>query len=623
MANPRRGSHSVRALLALLFIFAAVFGAVGATAHYQQGKKWTPELGLDLQGGTSIVLQPVVVGGGSVTAQTLEQSVDIIRARIDGSGVGEAEVATEGGRNVVVSVPGKIDQRQRNLIKQSSQLRFRAVLVATPAGFEPAPAPTGTATGQATPGATGTATPSAPATGQAPAPTATARQGSATTEPARRALPQALLNGATATPSPSAPASATPSAPAASSPAASSPATPGAPASTPPAANASDLAQITPALEKQFVELDCTDTSAIQGSRDDPKKPLVTCSDDRTEKYILGPAEVIGTDIKDATAGLQTTQQGAVTNTWVIQLSFNGEGTRKFRDVTARLTGLENPRNRFAVTLDGLVITAPTSNEVIPNGQAEISGDFTQASAQSLANQLKYGALPISFTTQTEDTISALLGAEQLQRGLLAGMIGLVLVVIYFVLQYRALAVVAIASLLVAAGLTYGAVVLLGQTQGLRLTLAGVTGLIVSIGITADSFIVYFERVRDEVREGRHLKAAVENGWRRARRTLLAADGINLLGAIVLFVLAAGNVRGFAYTLGLATIIDVVVTFLFTHPLLTLLARTKFFGQGHRLSGLDPERLGASAAVSLKANLGTIAGRRRAAANARTIPKEA
>ena len=617
MANPRRGSHSVRSLLALLLIFVAVFGALGATAHYQQGKKWTPELGLDLQGGTQIVLEPVVVGGGAVNAQTLEQSVDIIRARIDGSGVGEAEVSTEGGRNVVVSVPGKIDQRQRNLIKQSSQLRFRAVLVATPAGFEPAPAPTGTATGPATPGATGTATPSAPATGQAPAPTATARQGSATTEPARRALPQALLNGGTTTPSPGAPASATPGAPAASS-----PATPGAPASAPPAANASDLAQITPALEKQFVELDCTDTGDLQGSRDDPKKPLVTCSDDGSEKYILGPAEVIGTDIKDATAGLQTTQQGAVTNTWVIQLSFNGDGTRKFRDVTARLTGLENPRNRFAVTLDGLVITAPTSNEVIPNGQAEISGDFTQASAQSLANQLKYGALPISFTTQTEDTISALLGAEQLQRGLLAGLIGLVLVVIYFLLQYRALGLVSIASLLVAAGLTYGAVVLLGQTQGLRLTMAGVTGLIVSIGITADSFIIYFERVRDEVREGRHLKAAVEQGWLRARRTLLAADGINFLAAVVLYVLAAGNVRGFAYTLGLTTIIDVIVTFLFTHPLLTLLARTKFFGQGHRLSGLDPERLGVTARVGFKANLGTIAGRR-AAANARTIPKEA
>ena len=605
MANPRRGGLPGRSLIALLLLFAVVFGIVAVTAQTQTGKKWTPELGLDLEGGTQIVLEPIVVGSNEgVSPQTLRQSVDIIRARIDGSGVGEAEVTTEGGENVVVAVPGKIDQRQRDLIKQSSQLRFRAVLVAAPGTTVPVapqtPAPSGAASPTPTP---------------TPTKGATSGQGgsSPTSSPAQRALPQALL-AVTPTPTPA-------PTPSATRPAASPPAS--APVAPPPA-NASDLAQITPALQKQFLELDCSSNQAVQGSRDDPKQPLVTCSDDGAEKYILAPAEVIGTDIKDATAGLQTTQQGAVTNEWVIQLSFDGDGTRKFRDVTARITSLPDPQNRFAVVLDGQVITAPTSNEVIPNGQAEISGDFTQASSQALANQLKYGALPISFTTQTEDTISPLLGSEQLQRGLLAGLIGMILVVLYSILQYRGLAVVSIASLLVAAGLTYGMVVLLGQLQGFRLSLAGVTGLIVSIGITADSFIVYFERVRDEVREGRTLKAAVETGWNRAKRTILAAGSINLLASVVLFILAAGNVRGFAYTLGLTTIIDVIVVFLFTHPMLTLLARTKFFGGGHRLSGLDPERLGSTAGtkVGIKVNLGTIAGRRAAGA-AGPSPKEA
>ena len=606
MANPRRGGRPGRSLLALLLIFIAVFGIVAATAATQTGKKWTPQLGLDLEGGTQIVLQPVVVGSsGAVTAQTLQQSVDIIRARIDGSGVGEAEVTTEGGQNVVVAVPGKIDQRQRDLIKQSSQLRFRAVLVA--GDGTSTPVPTGT------PAPSATASPSVKPT-PTPRPTATSNRGSSspTSSPAQRALPQALLQ-ATPTPTPSA-----------TRPAASPTASGAATTPLPKPTDASDLTQITPALQQEFITLDCSQAAALQGSRDDPAKPFVACSQDGTEKYILGPAEVIGTDIKDATAGLQTTQQGAVTNVWVIQLSFGGDGTRKFRDVTGRITALPQPQNRFAVVLDGQVITAPTSNEVIPNGQAEISGSFTQASATTLANQLKYGALPISFTTQTEDTISPLLGAEQLQRGLLAGLIGMILVVLYSVLQYRGLAMVSIASLLVAGSLSYGMVVLLGQLQGFRLSLAGVTGLIVSIGITADSFIVYFERVRDEVREGRTLKAAVETGWNRAKRTILAAGSINLLASVVLYILAAGNVRGFAYTLGLTTIIDVIVVFMFTHPMLTLLARTKFFGAGHRLSGLDPERLGSTVTskVGIKVNLGTIAGRRAAGA-AGPSPKEA
>ena len=584
-------------MLALVGLVVVLAGIIGAQVKWANGAQWTPRLGLDLEGGTQIILKPVAQGGGKVTPQTLQQSVDIIRARVDGSGVGEAEITTEGGQNIVVAVPGKIDDRQRNLIKQSSQLRFRAVLVAAPAQTAPAPTSTSTSTPSGTATSTGTGTgtkaPAASAT-----PTAT---GNATSSSQQRGLPQALVKGSTTTPTPTASATA------------SATASGGATPSAQPT-NGSDPAWITPDLEQKFTALDCTDTTALQGSTDDPKKPLVTCSSDRTEKYILGPVEVDGTDIKDATAGLQPTQNGGTSTTWEVRLNFNSKGANKFLDVTKRLYTLDPPRNQFAIVLDGLVISAPRADGPISGGSASIYGSFTQQSSMALANQLKYGALPLSFQVQTEEQISPLLGAEQLQRGLLAGLIGLLLVVLYSLFQYRALGFVTVASLLVAGVVTYEAVVLLGNSAGLRLSLAGVTGLIVSIGVTADSFIVYFERVRDEVREGRSLRAAVETGWRRARRTILAADAINFLAAVVLYILAAGGVRGFAYTLGLATIIDVVVVMLFTHPLLSRLARTKFFGQGHRWSGLDPERLGSGISLGVKANLGTIASRRAAAA---------
>jgi preprotein translocase subunit SecD len=595
-SGPTRSSgstHPLRPLLVLLAVIAVLYGIIGAGVQLGNNKHWTPQLGLDLEGGTQIVLTPVLQGGEKVTTQTLAQAVDIIRARIDGSGVGEAEVTTEGGRNVVVSVPGTMTQRQRELIKQSSQLRFRAVLAeaaATPAAVPPT-APTGNASPTAgTPGST--ATPTA-------TPTGTATQSSQ-----QRGLPQALLKGSTTTPTTTPTSSPTGT----TSPSPSGAATP---------ANGSDPAWITPEIQQRFAALDCTDTTALQGGTDDPAKPLVTCSDDGAVKYILGPVEVSGADIKDATAGLQSLPGGGTSNEWAINLSFDGKGTTGFRDVTSRLVSLPQPRNQFGIVLDGLVLSAPRAEAVIADGRAEITGSFTQQSAQALANQLKYGALPMSFHVQTEEQISPLLGAEQLQRGLLAGLIGLVLVVLYSLLQYQALGSVTIASLAMAAVLTYGSIVLLGQVQGFRLSLAGVTGVIVSIGITADSFIVYFERVRDEVREGRSLRAAVEAGWKRAKRTILAADSINFLAAVVLYILAAGGVRGFAYTLGLTTIIDVVVVFLFTHPVLTRLASTKFFGEGHRWSGLDKERLGAGIrrpALGVKANLGTIAARRAAAA---------
>ncbi|MBU6144751.1 MAG: SecD/SecF family protein translocase subunit, partial [Acidobacteria bacterium] len=270
-----------------------------------------------------------------------------------------------------------------------------------------------------------------------------------------------------------------------------------------------------------------------------------------------------------------------------VNLDFNADGGKKFGDITSRLYPLTDPRNRFAVTVDGYVITAPTTQAVITGGQAQITGNYDQKSAQLLADQLKYGALPISFTVQSQENISATLGTEQLQAGLLAGLIGLLLVVGYSIFQYRALAVLTLGSLTIAAVLTYLAIALLTWRQDYRLSLSGIAGLIVAIGITADSFIVYFERVRDELREGKSLPVAVEAGWARAKRTIIVSDAVSMLAAATLFVLTVGNVKGFAFTLGLTTIIDLAVVWLFTHPMFQLLAQMKFFASGSKFSGLE------------------------------------
>jgi preprotein translocase subunit SecD len=289
-----------------------------------------------------------------------------------------------------------------------------------------------------------------------------------------------------------------------------------------------------------------------------------------------------------------TSSSGASTGQWAVDLSFNADGTASFGEVTSRLNGLTGAQNQFAIVLDGKVLTAPTTNAAITTGNAQITGGFTQDSAKTLADQLKYGALPIGFQVQSSDTISATLGSTQLMSGLLAGAIGLILVVIYSLIQYRALGLVTVASLAIAAIITYLLVTILSWREGYRLSLAGVAGLIVAIGITADSFIVYFERVRDELRDGRGLESAVDAGWKRAIRTIIASDAVNFLAAVVLFILAVGNVRGFALTLGLTTIVDLFVVALFTHPMLQIMGQTKFFSGGNKWSGLDPQALGAA-----------------------------
>lgn len=512
------------AIKRLSWLGATIVGLVaiiGLGSVTNAGASFAPKLALDLQGGTQIILAPVLQEGATVTEEQLLQAVSIIRQRVDASGVSEAQINTQGNSNIVVSIPGNPDENTLKLIRSSAKLEFRPVL----------------ATGQGI--------------------SATASNTGAT-------------ESATSSPTPAATAETT---------------------ATPPIAGVDD------ATIKFYDALDCSQPFRSAGQVDDPTLPIVTCDTDLYGKYILGPVEVEGTDIADANAGTVTTSTGAATNTWAVNLEFTGEGSDKFAATTGRLFPLAAPQNQFAITLDGYVITAPTLQAVITGGQAQITGNFDKNSSKTLADQLKYGALPISFEVQSQENISATLGSEQLSTGLLAGAIGLLLVIIYSFFQYRGLALVTVGSLVVAAILTYLVVSLLSWRQGYHLSLSGVAGLIVAIGITADSFIVYFERVRDELRDGRNLGSAVESAWKRALRTILVSDGVSLLAAVVLFSLTVGNVRGFAFTLGLTTLIDLAVVMLFTHPMLQLLAKTKFFSSGHPWSGFNSKALGVTSYV--------------------------
>lgn len=519
-----------RAITWLVVLTAMFTAIVGASTVFSTGS-WEPKLALDLQGGTQIVLEAKVGEGQQVSNEQLTQAVSIIRQRIDAAGVSEAEISTQGNTNVVVSIPGTPDQQTLDRIQSSAKLEFRPVLV----------------------------TEAAPIT-------------------------QVGADGEPVSPSPS------PSDP-------NAPALEATPSVSP--TNASDLSWVTPALTDEFTNFDCASLTELNTNVADPEVPLVTCdaavagSTRGVYKYILGPVEIAGENISTASSSLVPDSRGNSTNVWGVNISFNDTGTQQFSDVTTRLAALTGAQNQFAIVLDGSVIVAPSTNAVITDGKAVISGSFNQESSKTLADQLKFGALPIGFSVDSREVISATLGGTQLASGIVAGVIGLILVVIYSLFQYRLLGLVTVASLVVAGILTYLVIAILSWRQGFRLSLAGVAGLIVAIGFTADSFIVYFERIRDELRDGKSLVGSVEAGWKRALRTIYAAKGVNLLSALVLFWLAIGNVRGFALTLLITTIIDVLVVVLFTHPVLQLLATTKFFSSGHRLSGLDPRALGA------------------------------
>lgn len=352
---------------------------------------------------------------------------------------------------------------------------------------------------------------------------------------------------------------------------------------------------VSTAVYKKYAALDCTNKTNLQGTgTDSATATIVACDRTGTSKFILAPAEVLGQDVSKASAAInQTTGSG-----WYVLLTFNDSGTKKFGALTTRVTTLTAPLNEVAIVLDGLVVSAPRINEAITSGSAEITGSFTQTDAEDLANVLKYGALPLAFDRGEVQQISPTLGSDQLHAGLLAGFLGLGLVILYSLLYYRGLGVVSVGSLLIAGSITYLLFLLFGKWLGFTLTLAGIAGAIVAIGITADSFIVYFERIRDEVREGRTLRSAVESGWIRARRTIIVADFVSMIAAALLYIFAVGGVRGFAFTLGLTTLIDLFVVFMFTKPIVTVLARRKFYSSGNPLSGLSAKSLGVITAAS-------------------------
>ena len=592
MAAPTQAASRPGRTLAILL---AVIVALGVWALVPAQR--TPKLGLDLRGGTQVILTPVSVSGQAINDDQLKQTVEIIRQRVDGFGVAESEVTTQGsGSNatIVVSIPGVTNQAVLDSLATTAKLDFRPVLQENYGVPAPTPTASPSASGSKapSPSASGstTASPSASASVTAtvaPSPSTSAGSGSPSASSNGAAVTGGLLPRAgTASPSPSA-SGATPS-PSPSSTAGSVISTNALGISSqnglPPIQSATNDA----ALQAEFVKLDCSKPGALKGGPADPQKFLVTCSKDGAFKYLLDKAAVQGTEISGATAGLSSSGAG-----WQVNISFTPEGAKQFATVTGELATKQSPQNQFGIVLDGLVESSPYVKEAIIGGNAEITGSFTADEAKALANVLKYGSLPVSLQVSSVEQISPTLGQDQLTAGLIAGALGLLLVVIY----YRALGLVAVASLLVAAAITYEMFVILGRQLGFTLSLAGVAGAIVAIGITADSFVVYFERIRDEIREGRSLRAAGDAGWIRARRTILAADFVSFLAAVVLYFLSVGSVRGFAFTLGLTTVVDVIVAFLFTRPLVSLLMRTKFFQSGSHWTGLSPDRLGVKADI--------------------------
>ena len=556
-----------RSLVILLAIIVGLTGII-TLGVYRSDATWTPKLALDLQGGTQILLGASQHDGKEVTGEQLDQAVSILRQRVNASGVSEAEITTQGSNHISVSIPGKVDAETLKRIEASAALDFRGVLLQDLAS-QPQSEDAEGQDAEANDSADGA---DAKATAQKSDASDAKQADDAKADDAKTDDAKAD-DAADSTAPAERDASVDPD-----------------PLPTDPA----DQAWLTDGLMQQFADFVCTSDAALDVATAPADRPLITCDESKQMKYILGPVELTGDVITDASSQQQTVQGGTgTTGKWEVAITMNKEGAEKFGKVSMRLFGQQQPLNQFAFVLDGAVISAPTMNAQILDGRPAISGDFTKESAKVLADQLKFGALPIGFEVKSQEDISATLGSNQLLAGLLAGLIGLGLVVIYSLFQYRLLGTLTIASLGVAAILTYLLLTFFSWRQGYRLSLAGVAGIIVAIGFTADSFIVYFERIRDALRDGFGVTAAVEGGWKRAIRTVLASDGVNFLAAAVLFVLAVGNVKGFAFTLGLTTIVDVVVVALFTHPMMTLLARTKIYSGGYRFSGLDPRQLGA------------------------------
>ena len=595
MASHKR--RPVRAHVTLPDAIVAAWAAL-ALGHFTKGISPYPDLALDLKGGTQLILTPTVTAGGQreITDDDITQAISIIRNRIDASGVSESEISSMGNSNIMVSIPGTPSQEQLDLIRASSQMNFRPVLrmglAQTNAPVQDPNAQSGDAS--ATDAQSGATTQSGEVTAQSGEDAQSGQAGAVASQSSQTELRSTAVDAAVAMSFADKDGDGVLS---------------DTPAEQP--ENASSLQWETEQVLYDFLTLDCSASADVKRVEGPADKPYAACDDSGRIKYILGPVTVPGSDLKSATAGLVRTQTGGSTGAWSVSLQFNNDGAEKFKESSEILYGFHDSdpeaggnggagtpdRNHFAVVLDGTVITAPSMNSIIPTGQAEITGNFTAATSRTLANQLSFGSLPLNFEVESEQQISATIGTDHLTVGLWAAMIGFLLVILYLIWQYRGLAIISAGSLVVASIITYLVITLLSWWMGYRLSLAGVAGLIMAIGVTTDSFIVYFERVRDEVRDGRPLRAAVEEGWDRAKRTILVSDAVNLVAAVVLYLLAVGGVQGFAFTLGVTTVIDIAVIFLFTHPMMELLIRMRFFGEGHKFSGLDPEHLGAKNAL--------------------------
>ena len=552
-----------------LAIFAGVVAVLYSLVYFTGGGGATPKLGIDLQGGTRVTLTARTVDGRPPARESLDQARQIIEQRVNGIGVSGAEVVLD-GTNLIITVPGENGDQARTL-GQTARLYFRTVIEEQSAGV-PAPVQH-----------PGTSAPAAPPAPQQPPAGST----ESTPTPPQSVAPQLAQPPPSTEPTPT-PASPAPSAP---------PSVGTAPADSADPQAAEQIRQARarlqsqdPAVQQQaLAALNCAAPNPLRGN-DDPNLPLVTCDQHHTAKYLLGPAFLSGEQVASASAG--PNQEGTG---YEVRLRFKHQG----EDVWAQYTA-NNVGKQAAFALDGEVVSAPVINGAIPPGQAtSIVGRFSQAEAQNLANVLKYGSLPLSFQPSESETVSATLGLASLRAGLLAGALGLAVVFVYCLFYYRALGVLTILSLALSGLIVYAVLVLLGRWIGFTLDLAGVAGFIVAIGITADSFVIFFERLKDEVRDGRTFRSAVPRAWVRARRTILSADAVSFLAAAVLYVLAVGQVKGFAFTLGMSTVLDLVVVFLATHPLVAMASQSPLLSQPG-LSGLGAaQRAGAESRSAL------------------------
>ncbi len=622
MAPPSRsGSHPGRALAAMAALILVMLIGITGSQTFNPGnwqKQFKVGLGLDLSSGTEVVLKAATIKNTAPSAGAMQQAISVLESRVNGTGNSGAQVQQEGADLINVTVPGKAPQDVINLVSSTAKLAFRAVLLEGPytapsATVTPSTSPSASPSSTARSGASSSATPTTSASSSATASASSSAKASTQAVGAKLASPTASST-AKASSTPTSSATATSSA----TPTATASATPTATGSPSTALTYGDSSKVNAATLKLFNKMVCKpgpNATTVNDSWkasigyteagdqwDNVGGQIVSCDASGT-KYALGPAVIEGTQLTGITPGLQSNS-----TQWVVNLTLDGAATKSFGTLTtsqyntyytAAAGGDQNSvaLDSTAIVLDGNVQEAPMTEGALTSGSFTISGPqpngFTEAQATQLTNILKYGSLPLNFVVQDVQSISPQIGHSSLTAGLIAGILGLLLVIIYLFYYYRGLGIVSVTSLLLAALLAYFSVVLLSRYQNFTMSLSAIAGLVVAIGITADSFIVYFERLRDEVRDGKTLRPAVEAGWKRARRTILVSDTVSFLAAVLLYHFAVSDVQGFAYTLGLTTLIDVIVVFLFTKPMVTLLAGTKFFSSGNPWSGLDPERLGA------------------------------